>query len=202
MKRLLLTGLPLVLGAVLLAALAGGRASSRSSALPTPRPTVNDYVQLTTSETPPTQAQCNSVGRRCFTPQSTRASYNLSPLYAAGANRAGRHDRDRRRLRERHDRARPARLRHAVRAAADVRRGGRHRARRACRRSASWLSRARRRRRRRRRRATATGSRTSPHGRSRSPSTSRRRTRSRPGRTSCSSPRPRRRRSASRASRR
>ena len=118
MKRLLLFGLPLALGAALLAALAGGWASSRASALPTPRPTVNDYVQLTTSETPPTQAQCSSVGRRCFTPASTRNSYNLSPLYAAGLTGQRRHDRDRRRLRERHDRPRPARLRHAVRAAA------------------------------------------------------------------------------------
>ena len=46
-------------------------------------------MQLTTSETPPTQAQCNSVGRRCFTPQSTRASYNLNPLYAAGIDGRG-----------------------------------------------------------------------------------------------------------------
>jgi subtilase family serine protease len=83
MKRIVLcTGLVLVVGLAVLAALVGGRASARPAALPTPRPTVSDYVQLTTSETPPTQQQCISAGRRCFTPQSTRASYNLNPLYA------------------------------------------------------------------------------------------------------------------------
>ena len=47
-------------------------------------PTVSDYVQMTTSTTPPTEAQCFSVGRRCFTPQSIRAAYNVAPLYASG----------------------------------------------------------------------------------------------------------------------
>jgi hypothetical protein len=40
-------------------------------------PAVSDYVQVSTSATPPTEAQCYSVGRRCFTPQSIRTSYNL-----------------------------------------------------------------------------------------------------------------------------
>jgi subtilase family serine protease len=53
------------------------------------RPAVSDYVQLSTNETPPTEAQCNSVGRRCFSPQATQASYNVGPLYAAGFNGAG-----------------------------------------------------------------------------------------------------------------
>jgi subtilase family serine protease len=52
-------------------------------------PTVADYVQLTTSAVPPTQAQCASVGRRCFSPQTIRAAYNLGPLYAAGYNGRG-----------------------------------------------------------------------------------------------------------------
>ena len=52
-------------------------------------PAVSDYVQLSTSETPPTQAQCASVGRRCFGPQATQAAYNVGPLYAAGFNGAG-----------------------------------------------------------------------------------------------------------------
>lgn len=51
---------------------------------PVVQPAVSDYVQVTNSATPPTQAQCASVGRRCFTPQSTRAAYNVNPLYAAG----------------------------------------------------------------------------------------------------------------------
>jgi subtilase family serine protease len=90
MKRIVLsTGLVLAVGLAVLAALVGGRGSAGAAALPTPHPTVSDYAQLTTSETPPTQAQCNSVGRRCFTPQSTRASYNLNPLYAAGVDGRG-----------------------------------------------------------------------------------------------------------------
>ena len=52
-------------------------------------PTVAEYTQVTTSATPPTQAQCTSVGRRCFTPQSIRAAYNLGPLYAAGHDGSG-----------------------------------------------------------------------------------------------------------------
>jgi subtilase family serine protease len=45
---------------------------------------VSDYVQVAASETPPTQAQCNSAGRRCFNPASTHAAYNVGPLYSAG----------------------------------------------------------------------------------------------------------------------
>ena len=52
-------------------------------------PTVSDFVQINTSETPPTEAQCNSVGRRCFTPQAIRAAYNVGPLYAQGVNGKG-----------------------------------------------------------------------------------------------------------------
>src|SRR5215470_4311683 len=90
MKRIVLsTGLVLVAGLAALAALAGGRGSTGSVALPSPRPTLSDYVQLTTSETPPTQSQCNSAGRRCFKPQATRASYNLNPLYANGVDGRG-----------------------------------------------------------------------------------------------------------------
>ncbi len=52
-------------------------------------PAVSDYVQVSTSETPPTEAQCASVGRRCFTPQSTRAAYDLQPLYDQGLDGTG-----------------------------------------------------------------------------------------------------------------
>jgi len=53
------------------------------------QPTVSDYVQVSTSETPPTEADCMSVGRRCFTPQSTRAAYNVQKLYDQGFDGAG-----------------------------------------------------------------------------------------------------------------
>jgi len=52
-------------------------------------PTVADYYQVTTSETPPTEAQCMAVGRRCFGPQAIRAAYNLPPLYAEGFDGTG-----------------------------------------------------------------------------------------------------------------
>ena len=78
-------------------------------------PMVSDYQFI--SATTPTEAQCASVGRRCFTPQSTQAAYNVDPLYAAGMDGRGHHDRDRRLLRQRHDGPRPARLRPGVRPA-------------------------------------------------------------------------------------
>ncbi len=66
-----------------------GPVSAAPAAVAVFHPTVADYVQMTTSVIPPTQAQCNSVGRRCFDPQSTRAAYNLAPLYAAGHDGRG-----------------------------------------------------------------------------------------------------------------
>ena len=100
-------------------------------------------------------------GRRCFTPQATRAAYNVGPLYASGFDGRGMTIADRRLLRQRHDGARPARLRPGVRAAADVRRGGRdlHAGHADVQRAARC--RARRRPRRRRPRATAPARRTS-----------------------------------------
>lgn len=61
-------------------------ALAQSSAI---HPAVSEYVQLNSSTTPPTQAQCISVSRRCFTPASTQAAYNLQPLYDAGSNGKG-----------------------------------------------------------------------------------------------------------------
>jgi subtilase family serine protease len=52
-------------------------------------PTVSDYYQVSSSETPPTEAQCFSAGRRCFTPATTRAAYNVNPLYADGFDGRG-----------------------------------------------------------------------------------------------------------------
>jgi subtilase family serine protease len=82
-------GLLVVVAVATVAALFAGRAASRSTALPLPQPTVTDYQQLTASETPPTQSQCNAVGRRCFNPSSMRSSYNLNPLYGAGLDGSG-----------------------------------------------------------------------------------------------------------------
>jgi subtilase family serine protease len=60
-----------------------------AATLPTVSPLVSDYAQVSASETPPTQAQCNSVNRRCFNPASTRAAYNVGPLYADGFDGRG-----------------------------------------------------------------------------------------------------------------
>jgi subtilase family serine protease len=66
-------------------ALAPSGASARATAsYPVPRPTFTDAQLLTAGLTPPGQANCQSVGRRCFTPASMQASYNLAPLYQAG----------------------------------------------------------------------------------------------------------------------
>jgi subtilase family serine protease len=43
-------------------------------------PAVTDYTQMSTSTTPPTESQCYSAGRRCFTPVSTRAAYDVQSL--------------------------------------------------------------------------------------------------------------------------
>src|SRR5258707_4230288 len=58
-----------------------------AGSLPAPVPAVTDYQYLSASTTPPAETDCFSVGRRCFTPTSMQASYNLPPLYAA--NEAG-----------------------------------------------------------------------------------------------------------------
>jgi subtilase family serine protease len=53
------------------------------------QPLVAEYQFLSAGTTPPTEAQCFSVGRRCFTPASMQASYNLGPLYTRGLTGAG-----------------------------------------------------------------------------------------------------------------
>jgi len=70
------------------AAMFAGR-SAAPAAMPLPHPTLSDYQQISASATPPTEAQCFSVGRRCFTPASTRAAYNVQPLYEAGYDGRG-----------------------------------------------------------------------------------------------------------------
>jgi subtilase family serine protease len=80
-------------GALAAAGLAAGSpAGAAAKALPAPAPTISDFQLLSSSITPPTEAQCFSAvpnHRRCFTPTSMRNSYNLGPLYAAGHNGAG-----------------------------------------------------------------------------------------------------------------
>ena len=63
---------------------AAGSGTASAARFPAPKPTVSDFQWLSGSQTPPTEGNCTSVGRRCFTPTSMRNSYNLGPLYAAG----------------------------------------------------------------------------------------------------------------------
>jgi subtilase family serine protease len=63
--------------------------ATHSVHMPALHPTVAKWTQVNRSETPPTEAQCFSVGRRCFTPASTRAAYNIGPLYDAGYDGTG-----------------------------------------------------------------------------------------------------------------
>jgi subtilase family serine protease len=80
MKRLLAgASLLAVCAAAALVALLAGHASA--SAAPVPHPTVSDWQLISSSETPPSEAQCESVGRTCFTPQAIQSAYNLGPLY-------------------------------------------------------------------------------------------------------------------------
>src|SRR6266516_579450 len=52
-------------------------------------PAVADYQFVSAGATPPSEAQCIAVNRRCFTPQAFWASYNLNPLFAAGHDGRG-----------------------------------------------------------------------------------------------------------------
>ena len=64
MKRsFALAAIAVALTAAVVAVLGAGRATS-VSALPAVHPTVADYQQITASTTPPSEAQCFSVGRR------------------------------------------------------------------------------------------------------------------------------------------
>jgi subtilase family serine protease len=60
-----------------------GAGIAAGGGLPAPTPSIVQYQFLSGSTTPPTEAACFSVGRRCFTPTSMQNSYNLGPLYAA-----------------------------------------------------------------------------------------------------------------------
>jgi subtilase family serine protease len=63
---------------------AGSAALAAASSVPAPVPAVSDYQLLSAGTTPPTEAQCFAIGRRCFTAKAMEASYNLPALYAAG----------------------------------------------------------------------------------------------------------------------
>jgi subtilase family serine protease len=51
---------------------------------PVVNPLVSDWQFLASGTTPPGQAACNAVGRRCFNPTAMHNSYNYASLLAAG----------------------------------------------------------------------------------------------------------------------
>jgi len=65
-----------------------GRAGG-AQGLPAPHPSWTDAQLVSTSTTPPTEAQCFSVGRRCFAPRAIQAAYNVGPLYSLGFDGRG-----------------------------------------------------------------------------------------------------------------
>src|SRR5436190_978366 len=77
MRRLAL----LVLGAVFVPIALSATAIAAS---PVIYPLVSDWQFLSSAPTPPTQAACNAVLRRCFNPDAMRNSYNYASLLAAG----------------------------------------------------------------------------------------------------------------------
>jgi subtilase family serine protease len=59
------------------------------AAAPVLTPAVADFQLVSTGATPPTQADCAAVHRRCFTPQAFWAAYNLLPLFDQGWDGTG-----------------------------------------------------------------------------------------------------------------
>ena len=53
------------------------------------RPSIADFQLVGTSTTPPTQAECASVARRCFNPLSINNSYNEGTLFTEGLTGTG-----------------------------------------------------------------------------------------------------------------
>ena len=66
-----------------------GSSAVATGGLPGPVPAVSEYQFLSASTTPPGEADCFSVGRRCFSATSMQNSYNLGPLYTAGHDGRG-----------------------------------------------------------------------------------------------------------------
>jgi subtilase family serine protease len=73
-----------VLGAVGLGTASASSRKPASRALPAPVPAISDYQLASSAVTPPSEAQCFALGRRCFTAAAMENSYNLPPLYALG----------------------------------------------------------------------------------------------------------------------
>jgi subtilase family serine protease len=62
----------------------GTAGAATAAANPAMQPAVAEWEYLSSSTTPPSQAACNAVGRRCFNPSAMANSYNYAGLHAAG----------------------------------------------------------------------------------------------------------------------
>jgi subtilase family serine protease len=78
-----------LLSVVAILAMVFGFATARSSAYPAPHPTVSDYQFIKAGDTPPSNADCEAVGRTCYTPQAIQSAYNVGPLYSQGFDGSG-----------------------------------------------------------------------------------------------------------------
>jgi subtilase family serine protease len=72
---------------LLIAAMAAPIASTVTPAVI--RPSISDWQLVSADSSPPTQAQCASVQRRCFNPTAINNSYNEAPLFGQGLNGTG-----------------------------------------------------------------------------------------------------------------
>ena len=75
------------LAAAAISALALGSSALTAPAVANPiaiHPLVSDWAYLGNSGTPPSEAACNAVGRRCFNPTAMANSYNYAVLHALG----------------------------------------------------------------------------------------------------------------------
>src|SRR5438270_1844352 len=76
---------PLAVAATALgASFAGSPVAASVATLPVPQPLISDWAYLGNDGTPPSQAACNAVGRRCFNPTAMANSYNYAVLHALG----------------------------------------------------------------------------------------------------------------------
>src|SRR5215469_15562839 len=82
--RVVLAGCGLTLGLALAGAVAAPTHATAKPVAAPMLPAISDWQYLGNSATPPTQAQCNSVGRRCFAPMAMHNSYNYASVLAGG----------------------------------------------------------------------------------------------------------------------
>jgi subtilase family serine protease len=76
---------PLAIGATALGtALMGSPTAASVASIPMAHPLIDDWAYLGNSTTPPSEAACNAVRRRCFNPTAVANSYNYAGLHAAG----------------------------------------------------------------------------------------------------------------------